>query len=472
MEYRWTVLTVTTVGIFMSSLDSSIIIVGLPSVIEDLHTTLTAGIWIITAYRLATTVLLVSIGRLADIIGRVKLYNLGFAIFTIGSGLCAFAPDATTLILFRLVQGVGSALLFTNSMAIVIDAFPKEQLGTGIGINQVAINAGTIVGYTLSGVMISLFGWRSLFWINLPVGVFGTYWAHHQLKEISHKDHDESFDLTGALTFSAALSLLLLAMTLNEQGTAIVGAMSFVSILLLALFVYLERRVAYPVIDMTLLKIREYSVGNLATLLNGIAFSSLGFLMTLYFELVRGQSPLQTGLALIPLDIALIIVGPVSGRLSDRFGAKWLSSIGLTTTGLAFVTLAKLGFETHESFVLAALVMAGFGIGFFRSPNASSVMASVPSARRGIASGVRSTVLNVSMLVSVPFATLTMGLIIPYGILSTIIGGASSSRADLELLLAALQASFLIFAAFNFAAAIISHSTRPTGFLQILSKKR
>jgi len=456
VQYRWVVLTVTTVGIFMASLDSSVIIVGLPTVIEDLHTTLAAGVWIITAYRLAITVLLVSIGRLADMKGRVKLYNIGFVIFTLGSGLCAIAPDASTLIVFRLIQGIGSSFLFANSMAIVTDAFPLEQLGTGIGINQVAINAGTIVGYTLSGVMISLFGWRSLFFINLPIGVFGTFWAHRRLKEIPRKNGGERFDLTGAAIFTTALTILLLAMTVRELGEITLQLMALVSALIFALFVYVERHVKFPVIDMTLFKIRDYSVGNFTNLLNGITFGSLAFSMTLYYQLVRGYTPLEAGIALIPLDVALIVIGPVSGMLSDRFGARWLSSIGLAACGFAFLLLRSIDLDTPESFVVLALALTGFGIGFFRSPNASSVMASAPPERRGTATGVRSTVLNMSNLVSVPFATLLMSFVIPYDSLSTIISASSVGRAELELMMAALKSAFLVFAALNFVAAVVS----------------
>src|SRR3989441_13081839 len=184
LEYKWVVLTVTTVGIFMATLDSSIFVVGLPKVVSDLKTNLVVGVWIITIYRLMITVLLVGIGRWADMHGRVRLYNTGFAIFTLGSLLSGLSPTAEALLAFRLVQGIGAALLFVTSVAIVTDAFSGKDLGKGIGINQVAINAGTITGYTLSGVLIQLFTWRSIFLVNVPVGIFGTYWSRKRLKEI------------------------------------------------------------------------------------------------------------------------------------------------------------------------------------------------------------------------------------------------------------------------------------------------
>src|SRR5947209_9860750 len=228
LEYKWVVLTVTTVGIFMATLDSSIVVVGLPQVVSDLKTNLVVGVWIITIYRLMITVLLVGIGRWADMHGRVRLYNTGFAIFTLGSLLSGLSPTAEALLAFRLVQGIGAALLFVNSVAIVTDAFSGKDLGKGIGINQVAINAGTITGYTLSGVLIQLFTWRSIFLVNVPIGIFGTYWSRKRLKEISRPAVGEKFDAAGAITFSVAITLLLLGLTLGSltdlANQAMVGA--------------------------------------------------------------------------------------------------------------------------------------------------------------------------------------------------------------------------------------------------------
>src|SRR5881409_4263023 len=241
MDYKWVVLTVTTVGIFMATLDASIIIVGLPTVVNDLHTNIVVGIWIITIYRLAITVLLVTIGRVADLFGRVRLYTWGFAIFTVGSLLSGLSPTAEFLLAFRLVQGTGAALLFVNSVAIVTDAFSGKDLGKGIGINQVARNAGTITGYTLSGVLIQLFTWRSIFLVNVPVGIFGTYWSRKRLKEIHLPARGEKFDAPGAITFSFAITLLLLGLTLGSltefANQAVVGG----SILCFAIFIIIER---------------------------------------------------------------------------------------------------------------------------------------------------------------------------------------------------------------------------------------
>src|SRR3989454_7770740 len=228
----------------MATLDSSIIVVGLPQVVSSLQTNLVEGVWFITIYRLMITVLLVGIGRMADLYGRVRLYNLGFAIFSLGSLLSGLSITAEMLLAFRLIQGVGAAFLFVNSVAIVTDAFAGSELGKGIGINQVAINAGMITGYTLSGVLIQLFTWRSIFLVNVPIGIFGTYWSRKRLNEIHHPARGERFDLAGAVTFSVSITLLLLGLTLGSLTDFANQAVVCASVLCFAIFIMIERKTA------------------------------------------------------------------------------------------------------------------------------------------------------------------------------------------------------------------------------------
>src|SRR6058998_3923819 len=240
----------------MATLDSSIIVVGLPQVVSSLKTNLVEGVWFITIYRLMITVLLVGIGRLADLYGRVRLYNWGFAVFSLGSLLSGLSITAEMLLIFRLIQGVGAAFLFVNSVAIVTDAFAGSELGKGIGINQVAINAGTITGYTLSGVLIQLFTWRSIFLINVPIGIFGTYWSRKRLKEISHPARGEKFDLLGAVSFSSSITLLLLGLTIGNLTDVLNLVLMVSSGILIFFFFLVERKSRYPALDLSLFKIR------------------------------------------------------------------------------------------------------------------------------------------------------------------------------------------------------------------------
>jgi EmrB/QacA subfamily drug resistance transporter len=467
LEYKWVVLTVTTVGIFMATLDSSILVVGLPQVIIALHTNLVVGVWFITIYRLMITVLLVAIGRVADIYGRVRLYNWGFAVFAVGSLLSGLSITDNELLAFRLLQGIGAALLFVNSVAIVTDAFAGNELGKGIGINQVAINAGTITGYTLSGILIQLFTWRSIFLVNVPIGIFGTYWSRKRLKELSRPAHGEKFDLLGALTFSGFVTLLLLGLTIGSITDPLSLGMIGASILLIIGFILVERGAKFPVLDLSLFKIRLFTAGNIANLLSGLSFAGLAFIMTLYFQLVRGYDPLHAGIFLIPLDATLILIGPISGSLSDKWGARGLSTIGLVTAAVAFLFLSGFTVTTAYSQIAVGLVLVGFGIGLFRSPNASSVMGSVPAAERGIASGVRSTMINTSIVASIPLVLVIMTGFIPYNVLINIIGNVTTvsstqiSGIYVTPFLTGLQRALQISAALIFLSALFSLSRGP-----------
>ena len=462
MEYKWVVLTVTTVGIFMATLDSSILVVGLPQVVSALNTNLVVGVWFITIYRLMITVLLVGIGRIADLYGRVRLYNLGFAVFTVGSLLSGLSLTAEELLVFRLVQGVGAAFLFVNSVAIVTDAFAGEGLGKGIGINQVAINAGTITGYTLSGILIQLFTWRSIFLVNVPIGIFGTYWSHRRLKEISQPARGERFDVLGAVSFSSSITLLLLGLTIGSLTDALNMVLIGLSGILMVFFFLIERRTKFPVLDLSLFRIRLFTAGNIANLLSGLAFAGLAFVMTLYFQLVRGYDPLHAGVSLIPLDATLILVGPISGSLSDKWGARGLSTLGLIIASSGFFVLSRLDQFTPYSQLAVGLSLVGLGIGLFRSPNASSVMGSVPASKRGISSGVRATIINTSIVASIPLVIAIMTADVPYSQLASIIGNPNivmsvqTGNGSVAGFLPGLQHALLLFSGLILISAFFS----------------
>ncbi|MDG7000847.1 MAG: MFS transporter, partial [Nitrososphaerota archaeon] len=220
MQYKWTALTVTTVGVLMSGIDSRIVVIGLPTIAHQLHASAEDAVWITQAYVLASAIFLLFIGRLTDLFGRVKLYNLGFVIFTVGSALAALSPSSSFLIAFRIVQGVGAGILASNAAAIVTDASPRSELGIMLGINSTAIRIGAMTGLTLSGLILALVDWRGLFYVNIPIGIFGTIWAHKRLKEISTRDKSRKMDWTGAILFAAGLTLVLLAITYLSYGLA------------------------------------------------------------------------------------------------------------------------------------------------------------------------------------------------------------------------------------------------------------
>jgi len=445
MEYKWVALTVTTVGTFMSGLDNSIVTIGLPTVLQDLNTTMVNGVWIITGYRLMMTILLVVLGRVADMYGRVRLYNIGFTVFTVGSLACSFSFSGVQLVLSRLFQGIGGALLMANSAAIITDAFPRNQLGTGLGINMMAVNIASASGYSVSGVMIQLFGWRSLFLMNIPIGIFGTVWAYKRLKEVSKRKTEEKFDFAGASLYCTGLAIVLYSLTFGSLANALNQIELAAGLSLFLILVLVERRVKFPTIDLALFKIRAFAFGNLTSLLNTLAFNCVPFLLSLYLQLVLGYDPALAGVILIPMSVVVLIMSPISGRLSDKFGSRGISSMGLAINAGALLLFSTLNPNSSYYYIIISLIMYGLGRGLFSSPNVSAVMGSVPASRRGIANGVRSALVQTGNVLSVPLAMIFMSTVIPYDKLSTIVSSSGlSSSGEFLVFQAALSRTFLI----------------------------
>jgi EmrB/QacA subfamily drug resistance transporter len=424
MKYKWVALTVTTVGSLMSSLDTTIVVIGLPAILNDLHATIVHGIWVITGYQLMLTVLLVLLGRLSDMYGRVRLYNIGFVIFTVGSLLAGLSANGTQLVVFRFLQGSGAALLSANSAAIITDAFPLEELGTALGTNMMAFNVGAVVGYTVGGFMITFLGWRSIFFINVPVGIFGTVWAYKRLKEVGVRAAGQSFDYLGSILYCAGLSVVLLAMTIGDPTSVRNILILAAGIAVFALVVFIERRQRFPTLDLRLFRIRVFAAGNLASFLNSVAFSCGPFLRALYLQLILGYTALQAGVALIPMEVIVFILSPLSGRLSDKVGGRVLSTLGLAMNACALFWFSRLDQHSSYAAVLVSLLMFGFGRALFISPNTSSVMSCVPAEKRGVANGMRMTLNMTGGVLSVPLSLLLMTLVMPYGRLSQIVSSS------------------------------------------------
>jgi EmrB/QacA subfamily drug resistance transporter len=421
-----------------------------------LEATLVHGVWVITGYRLAITILLVAIGRIADMLGRVRLYVLGFAMFTASSALCGLSQSGEQLVIFRLLQGIGGALIIVNSVAVIADAFPPSELGMGIGINFMAFNLGSIIGYTLSGVIVELASWRFIFLINIPIGLFGTFWARLRLREM-HRGAAEKFDYLGAILYSSALTLILAAMSLENPSSLVALALMLVGLLILPLFVIVERRVPHPTLDLDLFKIRLFSAGNLASILNSLAFNALPFLLTLYFQFIRGQDAITTGILFIPLEVAVLIVGPLNGRLSDIYGARGLCTLGLLFSGSALLWFGTIDTNTNYAALTLALIASGIGRGLFISPNASSIMGPVPPSRRGIANGVRTTIVQTGIVVSLPLSLTLMTLGMPYSQLAQISGGLTNPTTDnLNAFLSAIHYAFYMLAVVTLVALVPS----------------
>jgi EmrB/QacA subfamily drug resistance transporter len=408
VDYKWIVLSVTTIGALMSAIDSTIVILALPDMMVKLHADLIEMIWVIMGYILVSTVFLLTFGRVADMFGRVRMYNLGFVIFTIGSALCGISQDATQLILSRLVQGAGAAMMMVNSMAIITEVFPPNERGRALGINGVTWAFGGVFGPVLGGLILTAADWRWIFFINVPIGLFGAAWGYRVLKEISARNRNEHFDPLGAGTFSLGLVALLIALTLGIQyswtSLPIVSLFALFMVML-AVFFWWERRASSPVLDLSLFQNRVYNFSVLAAMLQSLAMFAVGFLIVFYLQGVRGYDPLTAALLLIPLPIVNSVVAPLSGILADHIGARVPATVALLIQGVALMWfITRLSPVTPYWEIAVGLAVMGLGGGLFWSPNTRAAMNAAPLPRLGIASATLATLRQTGMVTSFALA--------------------------------------------------------------------
>jgi len=462
LQYKWTVLTVTTIGVLMSGVDGRIVLIGLPVVAASLHADAEQAIWFTQAYTVGSTVALLFIGRVSDMFGRVKVYSIGFTLFTIGSALVGLSSSPDYFIIARISQGLGSAALFSNSAAIITDAFPKEELGTALGINQIAFRAGSMFGLTMSGIILAFLAWPYLFYINVPIGLFGTVWAYRRLKEVGVQERTAPMDWWGFVTFTIFMTSLLLALTFAAYGlseTTDVLLLLLVSLISLVLFVRVERRRQHPLLDLSLLKIREFTGGIVTQLMNSVAWGSFLLLMSLYLQLVQGYSPLKAGFAVLPFDFAFLASGPLSGKFSDRYGTLPFITAGLALISISLMLFSTFVMGTSYAIIAFTLILGGLGNGLFASPNMSSIMGAAPAARRGVASAVRATFFNVGYTLSFNLVILVMAFSLPYSLITQVISSANPAALPAisrTLFSLGLDRASLVMAVINASAIIPS----------------
>jgi MFS family permease len=436
--YKWIALSNTTMAVFMSALDGSIVIISLPAIFRGIHLDpLAPGnisylLWMIMGYRLVQAVLVVTLGRLGDMYGRVRIYNAGFAVFTFASILLSFDPlsaggGAMWLIGWRVLQALGGSMLTANSAAILTDAFPADQRGFALGTNQIAAIAGQFVGLVAGGLLAAI-DWRAVFWVNVPVGLFGTVWAYHKLRETAER-HPARIDWWGNVTFAVGLGAVLIAITYGIQphGGHTMGwtnpwvlAGLIGGVLLLGVFVAIERRVAEPMFQLGLFRIRAFAAGSAAGLLAATARGGLQFMLIVWLQGIwlplHGynyvDTPLWAGIYLLPLTVAFLASGPISGYLSDRFGSRGFATAGMLVFAASFIGLLLLPVDFSYPVFALLMVVNGIGVGMFAAPNSSSIMGSVPRSQRGAASGMRSTFQNsgTALSIGVFFSLMIAGL--------------------------------------------------------------
>ncbi len=432
MQYKWTVLSNTTLGGLMASINGTITLISLPVIFNGLGinpftpSNFTLLIWVLLGYGVVTATLLVTVGRLSDMWGRARLYNLGFAVFSAGSVLLFLTPSAGVLggweiVSFRLVQAVGAAFLFANSPALLTDAFSPRERGLALGINQVAFIGGSVVGLVLGGVLagaptFALAGhavpaWRTIFLVSVPVGLFGTVWAYFRLHEVATIRKGQRLDLVGNLTFAAGLTVLLISITyglLPYAGQPMgwsspwVWTGTAVGLALLGVFLYVEARVVDPMFDLSLFRVRAFAVGNAAAFAGSVARGGMMFMMIMWFQGIWlplhgysfSQTPFWAGIYMLPMLGGFFVAGPLSGRLSDRHGAKYLATAGMGLGAATFFAMTLLPYDFVYWQMGALLFLQGCGMGMFASPNQAAIMNAVPAERRGAAAGMATTLQN------------------------------------------------------------------------------
>ncbi|EWM13468.1 MFS transporter [Kutzneria sp. 744] len=494
-RYKWIALSNTTLGVFIATVDGSIVIISLPAIFRGIGLDpLAPGnisylLWMILGYLLVSAVLVVALGRLGDMFGRVKMYNAGFAIFAAASLALSLdplmgAPGALWLIGWRVVQAFGGAMLTGNSAAIITDAFPANQRGTALGINQITALAGQFIGL-LAGGFLAVIDWHAVFWVSVPIGVIGTLWSYRSLREIG-APQPARIDWVGTLTFTAGTGALLAAITYGIQpygghptgwtSPAVLGGLAL-GIALLVVFCIAETRIPHPMFRLGLFKVRAFAAGNIAALLTAVARGGMQFMLIIWLQGIwlplHGydfeDTPLWAGIYMLPLTFGFLVAGPVAGFLSDRFGARLFATGGLVLVVLAFLGLLALPVNFSYTLFALLLFLSGIGQGMFSAPNTSAIMGAVPAADRGVASGMRSTFQNsgTSLSIGVFFSLMIVGL--ASSLPTTLTAGLQAQGVPLSTAqsIASLPPVSTLFAAF-LGDNPIAHLLGPSGVLKTL----
>lgn len=471
----WAVVSVTTLGAFLANIQSSALVLALPDVLLGLHATFETILWVLLGYLLITTTLVPLIGRLSDRWGRKNLYTLGFAVFTVaslGAGFSAPQWHGWDLLAWRLVQGLGGALLIANSTALVTDAFGKGNTGAPLGVNQMASASGFILGPLVGGLLTGI-SWQWVFWINVPLGVVGTLWAMRTLAQDRGAKETAAFDVRGTLLFMTGLTLFLTAVSfLAVPGSDLrwAGLLGLVGLVLLVLFFRLERRSAHPFLHLELFTNPRLSLPNLSAGLNALARGAVLFLLTFYLQGPLGMNPFIAGLATAPFGIAMLITSPWAGQRADKGQAALLSTGGLLVAALGLLGMAFVDLHTPYWLLALEMILIGAGSGLFNSPNISLIMGRVDAHHRGTVSGTRILVTNGGQMLALAIVFPFVLSRLPVDLMAKIFlygGGLTSVPAVAADLVQGIRVAFFFSFVLALAAAVVSiltyrkHSSEP-----------
>jgi len=459
-HYKWWALSCTSLGMLVATINSGTLIIALPDLERNLHTSLLQLVWVILVYMIASTVLVLTAGRLSDMFGRKKAYVLGFALFAAASLGAGFSADATQLILWRVLQGIGGAFLFANAAAIVTDAFPREQLGLAMGTNTMVAAIGLVIGPVLGGALVSI-DWPWVFWFNVPLGIAGSLWAAFILHELSGSEEDRRLDWLGTVTYVLGLTALVYAISrggLSGWNNALVIGGFAIAAVLLPLFIVIELHHRAPMLDLTIFRDRLFAAASGAAFINGLSRFALLFIFVFYFQGAQGDDPITAGIKLAPMALGMLVASPLAGIWADRRGSRTLAALGMVVSAVALAAMTTL--QPHSAYWQSALWLAlvGIGSGMFNSPNTAAMMGTVPVHRRGIAAGARVMLQNTGAVISIAFVMAIVTAAVPTTILFQIFSGLASGLSDQQLapFITNMHTALWVLAAVSLSGAFVS----------------
>jgi len=465
-NYKWWALSCTSLGMLLATVNSGTLIIALPTLKRSLHTNLLELVWVILAYMIASTVLVLTAGRLSDMFGRKRAYLGGFLVFAIGSLGAGFAANGTELILWRILQGIGGAFLFANAAAIVTDAFPREQLGLAMGTNTMVAAVGLVIGPVLGGALVAI-AWQWVFWFNVPLALAGTVWGAVFLREISGRETEREWDMAGTVTFTIGLTGLVLGITkggISGWGSPTVLCSLLAAAVLLPAFVVIERRHRAPMLDLRIFRSRLFSAAAASAFLNGLARFALMFVFVFYFQGAQGDTPITAGVKLAPLAIGMLVSSPLAGIWADRHGSsRLMAALGMLVTGAGIALMTTMQRDTSYLPIGTYMFIVGVGSGMFNSPNTAAMMGVVPAHRRGIAAGARVLVQNTGAVISIAFVLAVITASVPKLVLFRVFSGLAHHLSDHQLspFIANMHTALWTLAIVSFVGAVVS-AARPS----------
>jgi len=444
----------------LATINSGTLIIALPDLERALNTGILQLVWVILAYMIASTVLVLTAGRLSDLFGRKRAYVGGFVLFGIASLGAGFAGDGTVLILWRVAQGIGGAFLFANAGALVTDAFPREQLGLAMGTNTMVAAVGLVIGPVLGGALVSI-SWHWVFWFNVPFAALGSLWAASVLHELARPDEVRGYDLLGTTTFVIGLTGLVYGVSRGgisgwNDSMTIAGLVA--GAVLLPLFVLVERHQRAPMLDLAIFENRMFSAATAAAFINGLSRFALLFVFVFYFQGVKGDDPITAGIKLAPMAIGMLIASPLAGIWADRHGSRALAALGMVVGALALAGMTTLGIHSAGWQPALWLFVVGVASGMFNSPNTAAMMGTVPPHRRGIAAGARTMLQNTGAVISIAFVLAIVTSAVPTTVLLSIFSGVTTGLSDakLEPFIANMHTALWVLAATSMVGAVVS----------------